>query len=635
MKIEYTKETGGKLAFFKELYEHASALLATNIEELNKHWKQYEGDPAIDGSNEDATMVRNITYELIESQVSSYVPTPHVDPSVHSERNNRNARSIEMLLKRLRIDLSLEEMNDLDERYSYIYGGSIWLVEWDESIQSHNTVGGVKVSCIPPLDFVPQPNIYNIDDMEYCFVKFISTKDDLVRKYDVSEETAAETEAFDTGDEDTATVIVCFYKDEEGKVCQYAYSGDVELLDIEDYYSRKIRTCKHCGEREELCACEHPKYELQDKEYEELDEDILLSDGESIIPKFSPKIKDGQIVTKTVEIQETDPETGALLFDNVNGTMIPRMTTREEPVMHKTKIPYYYPTVLPIVIRKNTSKEKSLFGQSDCAYIRPQQQAINKVESRIMQKLMRSGVTPIMPEDATITINNAIFGNVIKTKPGESANQYGTVDTTPDISKDIVEAERLYDHAKRILGISDSFQGQYDASAKSGVAKQLQINQAAGRLQSKRKMKASAYSRMDEIIFQYYLAYADEQRSATFKDQYGRLQNTTFNRYDFVRVDEAGNYYYEDEYLFSVDESVDPDQNRQFLWETNLNNLKMGTLGNPQDPMTLLKYWQAQEKAHYPGSRENVEYFASIVEQIQAQQAAIQTPQGGNVTNDL
>ena len=629
MKIEYTKEKGGKLSFFQDLYSHANSLLTEDLELLRRHLEQYNGSEDIDGSSEKASVVRNITYELIESQITSYIPTPHVDPSVFSDRNLRCAKSIETLLKRSRAALPFDYMNDLDERYSYIYGGSVWLVEWDESIVTHNTVGGVRVTCIPPLDFVPQPNIYNIDEMEYCFVKFTSTKDDIARKYCIPLSVAEEAENAESGDDDTASVIVCFYKDEDGKICEYVWSDETELLDIPDYYARKKKVCKKCGERKELCRCEKPKesnYEDVSDEFEYLDEDIELSDGE--------KIKYGSIVTKSVEVADYGPN-GEMLFDNINGQMLPRMKQIEEPVFVQTKIPYYAPNMLPIVIRKNTSKEKSLLGQSDCAYIRPQQQAINKVESRIMQKLMRSGITPVVPEDATITVNNSIFGQVIKMKPGESAAQYGKIDTTPDISRDVVEAERLYDHAKRILGITDSFQGQYDSSAQSGKAKQLQIQQAAGRLQSKRKMKNSAYARIDKIIFQYYLAYADEPRPATYLDKYGRLQNSQFNRYDFVRVDEGGNYYYDDEFIFSSDETIDPDQNREYLWELNLNNLKLGTYGNPEEPLTMLRYWQCQERAHYPHARENVEYFREQLER--AEQVASQastptnlTPAGGN-----
>ena len=49
----------------------------------------------------------------------------------------------------------------------------------------------------------------------------------------------------------------------------------------------------------------------------------------------------------------------------------------------------------------------------------------------------------------------------------------------------------------------------------------------------------------------------------------------------------------------------------------NLENLKAGTLGDPADPVTLLRYWQCQERAHYPNARENVEYFTNALREEQ------------------
>ena len=50
--------------------------------------------------------------------------------------------------------------------------------------------------------------------------------------------------------------------------------------------------------------------------------------------------------------------------------------------------------------------------------------------------------------------------------------------------------------------LSYAYQGKYDASATSGTAKQYSINQAAGRLESKRTMKNNAYSALFKMIFQ-------------------------------------------------------------------------------------------------------------------------------------
>ena len=613
MKIDTTN--GGKLAFFQDLYDEARATADSLYEQLEKNFKQYKGDLEIDGSNVKATQGRNVTYELVESQVTSYIPTPAVSPKIFSEKNERNAKSIETLLLNKRNELPFEKMNDIDERYNPIYGGSVWLVEWDNSIITHHTIGDIKVNCLSPQKFTGQPYIYDIQEMEYCFVTFDTTKEDIERRYGVSPEVADEAESSETADDKTATLYVCYYKNDEDKICQYVWSADTELLDIDDYYSRKRNVCKKCGKREELCNCDKPNFELQNEDYEEIKRDIQLSDG-SIIPAMSDMIRDGMPVIE-MKKQPIMDEGGAVSYeDPADGLIKPLM--EEVPVIKKeqTKLPFYKMSILPIVIRKNTSEENNLFGQSDCEFIRPQQQAINKIESRIIQKVMGSGVYPIVPESFTGDLDNSIFKKVFKANPG-NFNQFGRIDLQVDISRDIAEAERMYDQAKRILGITDSFQGQYDGSAQSGKAKMLQIQQAAGRLDSKRQMKNAAYAEIDQIIFQYYLAYADEPRPATYRDAHGNYQNIMFNRYDFIERDSAGEWYYNDQYLFSTDATIDLEKSRETLWQENRMNFQQGAYGDPAQPQTRLIFWQNMEKAHYPWARDNVERIKEEIAQMQ------------------
>lgn len=616
MKIDLQGRT--KLAYFQDLYNEARTFSDEMYEKLDQHLKQYKGDKKIDGSETEATQVRNITYELVESQVTSYLPSPAVTAKMYSEKNERNAKSIETLLSNKRDELPFEKLNDIDERFNPVYGGSVWLVEWDNSITTHNTVGDIKLTCVSPPKFTGQPNIFEVKDMEYCFIQFETTKDEIVRKYGVRPEVADETESDESADDKTATLYICYYKNDKDKVCQYIWSADTELLDIEDYYARKRYVCKSCGKRKEICTCEHAKYELQNEEYEEVDRDIMLSDG-GVIPAMSTIIKDGQVVTETKK-QQAILENGEVALEDVNGVMLPVMIDIEVPKLEQTKLPFYTPNILPIVIRKNISEEDSLLGQSDCEAIRPQQQAINKVESRIGEKLFGSGVYPIVPEGFNGELDNSVFKKVFKCN---QSNQklFGRLDLQVDISRDIVQSDRLYDQAKRILGISDSYQGQYDASAQSGKAKQIQVQQSAGRLDSKRKMKNAAYAEIDQIIFQYYLAYADEPRPVTFKDAQGRRQNIYFNRYDFIERDEAGEYYYNDEYLFSTDATIDVEKSRELLWQENRANFQQGAYGDPKLPQTQLIFWQNMEKAHYPWAHDNVE---RIKEEIARQQEIAQ-----------
>ena len=548
-----------RLEYLTSLYEAARAAISDKHAELARSMRQYKGDDEIDGSSERALTVRNITYEIIESEISPDIPVAKVDTATFSETRERNARTVERLCQAVRERLPFEELCDIDERYTYIYGASVWYIEWDNSGKLDTGTGSVRISCLSPLNFIPQPGITAVDDMDYCFLKFTTTKSELMRRYGVSGEDVGlaecEYEYGGGGESDTVALIIAFWKDGKGRIGRSILSGSLLIEDIADYYGRKMSVCRGCGRAAEDCECDDPRIEAVDLEYES----VTLPEG------------------------------------NVN-------------------IPFYSPHSFPIVVRKNTSEEGSVLGQSDCAFIRPEQQAINKLESRILQKLLRSGVTPVMPEDASVSLNNSVFGQLIRMKPGESLSQYGTVDTTPSVESDIAEADRLYQHAKNIIGISSAFQG-LDDTAESGYARELKISQSNARLESKRRMKYHAYAGVYRKIFEHYLAFADEPRRLSYKDAYGRLHLAEFNRYDFIERSADGEYEYSDAYLFSVDLNSGGEYAREMIWEKNLENLRLGTLGDKDEPTTLLRYWQSQERAHYPYARENVEYFTSIVEE--------------------
>ena len=255
MKKENTKEFK-RLSFFKELYENAKSAYAEKCAELDTYMEQYLGSDVIDGSHERASTVRNITYEMIESQVSSDIPPPKVDAACYSERRDRNAKSIERLLMSVRDRLSYEEMNDIDERYTYIYGSSVWYVEWDNSEILGNEIGSVKLYCLSPKSFIPQPCIASVDDMEYCFLEFTASASEIERKYQVSPDDTSLLD-FDIdsseGERDNARIVIAFYRDEKGEVGKFVFSGDVILSDLPSYYKRKRKVCKICHKEPSSC----------------------------------------------------------------------------------------------------------------------------------------------------------------------------------------------------------------------------------------------------------------------------------------------------------------------------------------------------------------------------------------------
>ena len=585
------------LALWQERYSKNKSAYEAEKAKMDQREAQYKGDNSLRPISRDerktkTTHVRNISAELVEAQVSSAIPQPKV--TARRKEDEGLAKLIEDMLRNELDRLPFEMMNDMQERTVPIQGGSLFLVEWDNSQRTHTSIGELVVSIAHPKQVVPQEGVFTgIEDMDYCFLRFTATRAELCRSYGLREQelAAAVVEpdaALTVADDDCATVIVCFYRDAEGEVGQFVFSGELTLLDMPAYYRRKRHVCPVCGRDESLCRCDRQSKkpaEMQDELYEVVYRKTSLENGE-IVQSFLYKNE---------------------LSDEKDDTVLS---------IEELRVPYYTPKEFPIVIRKNTSAEGRVLGQSDCEFIRPEQQAINKVESRILQKLLRAGVTPVVPEDASVTLNNAVFGQVIKMKPGESLAQYGTVDTTPNIAQDIAEAERLYDHAKRTLGITDAYQGADNDRNKSGYARQLQIDRASGRLRSKRTMKQAAYAKMDRLLFSFYLAYADEPRTLSFRDAYGRIHNEAFRRLDFLTYDRAtDSYAYDDGYLFSTDPNAAAEEARSELWQRNLENLRSGALGDPSDKMTLLRYWQAQERAHYPYARENVEYFRDALDE--------------------
>jgi hypothetical protein len=538
-----------KLEKFSRLYECARLAYEETLEGLDRNLRQYRGSSEIDGGIENANAVRNITYELIESAISAEIPYAKVEAESYSEKGEMLSQAVERLLYTARERLPLDEINDSDERCTYVFGGSILFLEWVNDEEGGD--GEVRLRHISPRDFIPEPGIMRLEDMSYCFLKFTTNKGELTSKYHIKKDDLKLAElGFRWGEaasmDDTVNVIFAFYKGDDGRVGRFVFSGDLVLSDEPDYYG------SYLGDNVDFAG--------ESEEYE----NISLQNAEDY--KESVKVK------------------------------------------------RYRPKEFPLVLRRNISSEGDLLGASDADILRPIQQAINKVESRIMQKLLRAGVTPIMPEDASVSLSNAVFGQVIKIKAGESASQYGTVDTTPDISQDIAEADRLYDQAKRLVGISDAYQGIDLNKVESGYAKSLRIRQAEGRLESKRRMKNIAYEQLYKLIFQHYLAFSKSTRSLVYKDGFGVVRDQRFDKRDFIQMNEAGEYYYFDKLVFSVDTDLFEEYQREAVWERNLENLKSGTLGDPENPATLLRYWQFQQRAHYPNAKENVEYFKKIVE---------------------
>jgi hypothetical protein len=184
-----------------------------------------------------------------------------------------------------------------------------------------------------------------------------------------------------------------------------------------------------------------------------------------------------------------------------------------------------------------------------------------------------------------------------------------------DPAGDMNTINQLYMWAKSLLGINDSSQGKPDSTATSGKAKEIQVARAMGRQESKIEMKNAFYAECYRVIFEYMLAYADEPREYSSQNDEGEEEIITFNRYDFLEQDEYGNWYYNDEFTFTVDSQGNTQENRQYVLETMDKDFQGGLYGNPQEPETMLNLWKDRESMNYPNAKRQVSRWQKKVEE--------------------
>lgn len=618
--------------------------------------------------------VRNICAELIESQVDSSVPAPKVT-AIRPEDEGL-AKVIEDMLRNELDRLPFEEINDLMERTVPIQGGGAYLVEWDNTQRTHNTVGELVVSPIHPKQIVPQDGVYTgIEDMDYIILKMPQTKEYIWRRYgvDVSDENEEESDIKSSSGGDTApdmiTQYIAYYRNDSGGIGLYSWVGETELEDLEDYQARRLRRCAMCGALEPMddVSGEHSLEENEDNDQASIAageypgrpglppdnaewsgamrwvDGELWPDGEQEEYESSGKVCPYCGASSWVESEEEFEEIWQPIplsgGGNVPGAQaIPVVSEETDPAtglpivtyeIVPTRVPYYKPKIYPVVLQKNVSVYGKFLGDSDIDKIRDQQNTTNRISKKIIDKLVASGSFVTLPPDATLQ-NNESDMKVIYPQNPQQQSMIGVYTMQGDVSQDREYLDHVYEEARQIIGITDSFQGRRDTTATSGTAKEFAAAQTAGRLESKRIMRDAAYARLFEAMFKFKLAYADEPRPVLSEDTQGRTQYGTFNRWDFLRRDAAGEYYWDDQFLFSCDTSAPLASNREAMWQETRLNLQSGAFGNPQDLNTLVLFWTRMEQLHYPGAGENRTYIEGQLRQqqeLQKQQLQMQARQ--------
>ena len=140
-------------------------------------------------------------------------------------------------------------------------------------------------------------------------------------------------------------------------------------------------------------------------------------------------------------------------------------------------------------------------------------------------------------------------------------------------------------------------------------------------------MKQAAYAQLFELMFKFWLAYSDEPRPISYKDNEGNTVYEEISRYDFLKQDEDGQFYWDDQFLFSCDTSAPLASNREAMWQETRMNLQTGAFGDPSSTETLILFWSKMEELHYPGAGETKKYLEKRLQQEQQRAAQAQQMQ--------
>lgn len=598
--MDRKKNGQGKLPMWQERLRRNSTAMREEFERMDKRTALYNGTREIEKTPDAksskaaalATGVRNIVAELMEAQVDSSFPMPKV--TARRQEHEELAKTLEDFLRNETDRLPFEMLNDMDERITPIQGGDIFLVEWDSDRHTHETRGELCVSLLHPRQVIFQDGVNEINDMDFIIVQMGMSKKHVKEKYGVSVADETESDPQSRGGsstaEDVVTVNFGYFRNDKGGIGRYTWVNDMELEDLEDYQARKMKRCTKCGaDMTGLDSCRHcgsTQAEEYDSDEMELYEDIETRNG--VIP----------MMTETEEFPEGVSESGLMMDEFGNAYEAEPMLT-ERP----TRIPRYKPDIYPIVVRKNVSSWGKALGDSDIDKIMDQQNMIKKCDSRIQEKLDKGGSILTRGEKTEVSKTDEQLREVILESPQE-LTLFGIHNLQVDTSQDQAIAEANYEQARRILGITDSFQGRPDRTATSGTAKQIAVAQSAGRLESKRIMKNAMYADLYAVMFRFLLAYSDEPRSVRHNNIDGSTTYSEFNKYDYLAQDAAGEWYWLDDFLFSVDNTSSLAGNRESMWQEIRMNLQTGAFGDPSDPETLIMFWEMMAGQHYPGAAE-------------------------------
>lgn len=560
-----------------------------NIEKWRKAYKGTLNALTQDGveSKRKSRQLRKMCYEMVESKIDNSIPMPKMKP-----RYKTDIPLVDITENYLKYEVDTifaKYVNDESERATYIDGTSWYKVWWDSLSNTHNRSGDVRIDCCTVDQIVPQPGVKDYRLLEYIFEK---RKISLTRIYDLYGRKILPI----SNDTNVIEVISCYYLNEDRIVGLFMYAPHSRqvICNEKSWQIRKLRVCTKCGTinpTEDTCTvCGNKKFE-----YKNATEEILEENIEEVYNPY--------------EVGETDDEDEK---DHYSSRVF---------LEAGTKIPFYVLRQLPFIPRPAISSLNSIYGMSEVQVVLDEQDAINKVLTKAVDKTLKSGSILTKPEKLKIGDTDDTI-KVLGVRTAEEAAMVQSKQIMADISEDVNMAAILYQNGKSASGVTESFQGAKDTTATSGKAKQYAAAMTAGRIESLRVMKAAAFAGLYELVLKFLLAFSDEPRKFVRILPDGSAKEECWNKYMFLDKDKYGNIYYRDDFSFDSDPASTLTQNRAQMWQETQDKFIQGAMGAPNDPRTLELFWNIMDSLGYPlakvvlaGIKDNSQHLPPEIEQ--------------------
>lgn len=552
-KSEYEKSRANpaKVALWRKAY-------AGDFDKLDEH-----GRPI---PNEKLKPIRKLAFELVEGKINANIPAPKMSPRHHADLVPVN---ITEDLLRHEVDKMLsEEVNDRAEHGVHIDGTGYLKVYFDALDNTHERSGNPKVMYCPVDTVFPQPGVLNYKEWEYVFELDSLTVAQCKDLYNRNLRSPNQN--------DVIPIVNCYFLNEDRYVGKFTWCEETSTVICNDleWGIRKRRECTKCHEVVPI-------------------NDVCPICGSKTF-KYVP-VKE-EILTEPLAYITNPYRSGSTPDVNQDETI--EDETKSIPA--GTRIPHYLVRQLPFVPYRTISVPGTIYGISTVELVLEDQDLVNKFLNKAERKSAKSKTYVTKMKDTNISPKGDEIEWVEVESPQEgSAIQVHQV--VSDITEEFTQATSLYDYAKSTVGITDTDQGKYDATARSGKAKQLQMAASAQRNVAPDTLRNLAYSGVYELLFKNLLAYCDEPRNFVTLLPDGTETEQEWNKYYFLSKDKNGVYYYRDDYAWSVDTATQVTQDRATMWQMIDNDYINGVMGNQIDPnRALLMYWQMKDQYGYP-----------------------------------